>query len=70
MVFNQFFRWTFDYLCHNHYHGSLDWLMMLLVLVMTPLSMLVARFIARKSYQLYRNQTKWRGTQTQLIEKV
>ena len=23
MVFNQFFRWAFDYLCHNHYHGSL-----------------------------------------------
>ena len=49
--------------------SRLDWLMMLLVLVMTPLSMLVARFIARKSYQLYRNQTKWRGTQTQLIEE-
>ena len=43
--------------------------MMLLVLVMTPLSMLVARFIAKKSYQLYRNQTKWRGMQTQLIEE-
>ena len=49
--------------------ARLDWFMMLLVLVMTPLSMLVARFIAKKSYQLYRNQTKWRGMQTQLIEE-
>ena len=49
--------------------ARLDWFMMLLVLVMTPLSMLVTRFIARKSYQLYRNQTKWRGKQTQLIEE-
>ena len=49
--------------------ARLDWFMMLLVLVMTPLSVLVARFIARKSYQLYRHQTKWRGMQTQLIEE-
>ena len=69
MVFNQFFVGLLTIFVIIITMSRLDWLMMLLVLVMTPLSMLVARFIARKSYQLYRNQTKWRGTQTQLIEE-
>ena len=69
MVFNQFFVGLLTIFVIIITMARLDWFMMLLVLVMTPLSMLVARFIARKSYQLYRNQTKWRGKQTQLIEE-
>ena len=69
MVFNQFFVGLLTIFVIIITMARLDWFMMLLVLVMTPLSMLVARFIAKKSYQLYRNQTKWRGMQTQLIEE-
>ena len=69
MVFNQFFVGLLTIFVIIITMARLDWFMMLLVLVMTPLSMLVARFIAKKSYQLYRNQTKWRGVQTQLIEE-
>ena len=67
MVFNQFFVGLLTIFVIIITMARLDWFMMLLVLVMTPLS--VARFIARKSYQLYRHQTKWRGMQTQLIEE-
>ena len=69
MVFNQFFVGLLTIFVIIITMARLDWFMMLLVLVMTPLSVLVARFIARKSYQLYRHQTKWRGMQTQLIEE-
>lgn len=69
MVFNQFFVGLLTIFVIIITMAPLDWFMMLLVLVMTPLSVLVARFIARKSYQLYRHQTKWRGMQTQLIEE-
>lgn len=69
MVFNQFFVGLLTIFVIIITMARLDWFMMLLVLVMTPLSVLVARFIARKSYQLYRHQTKWRGMQTQLLEE-
>lgn len=69
MVFNQFFVGLLTIFVIIITMARLDWFMMLLVLVMTPLSVLVARFIARKSYQLYRHHTKWRGMQTQLIEE-
>ena len=44
-------------------------LMTLLVLLLTPLSMVISRFIAKKSYHLFQKQTESRGIQTQLIEE-
>ena len=40
------------------------------VVVVTPLSLVVARFIARKSYKLFLAQSKDRGEQTGLIDEV
>lgn len=42
----------------------------LLVLVLTPLSFVVARFIASRSYQMFRKQSQTRGEQTSLIEEM
>ena len=42
---------------------------MLLVLLLTPLSLFLARFIARKSFSFFQRQTQARGAQTQLIEE-
>ncbi|MBT8859957.1 ABC transporter ATP-binding protein [Lactobacillus delbrueckii subsp. bulgaricus] len=42
----------------------------LLVLVLTPLSFIVARFIASQSYQMFRKQSQTRGEQTSLIEEM
>ena len=42
----------------------------LLVVVCTPLSFLVARFISRRSYKLFRRQSEVRGHQTALIDEM
>lgn len=42
----------------------------LLVLILTPLSFIVARFIASRSYQMFRKQSQTRGEQTSLIEEM
>ena len=49
---------------------SRDVLITLLVLVMTPVSFLVARFIASRSFDLFSRQTKTRGRQTALINEL
>ncbi len=42
----------------------------ILVIVLTPLSFIVARFIARKSYSLFKKQNMTRGKQTALIDEM
>lgn len=42
----------------------------LLVILLTPVSFFVARFIATHSYQMFRMQSETRGTQTALIEEM
>lgn len=42
----------------------------LLVLVCTPISFLVARFIATHSYSMFRKQSETRGNETALIEEM
>ena len=69
MVFNQFFVGVLTILVTIVTMAKIDFFMMVLVLLLTPLSMLIARFIARKSYKLFQKQTTARGLQTQLIEE-
>lgn len=69
MVFNQFFVGFLTILVTLLTMADIDWIMMLLVLLLTPLSLFLARFIARKSFTLFQEQTKARGEQTQLIEE-
>lgn len=42
----------------------------LLVVLLTPLSFVVARFISTRSYQLFRRQSELRGQQTGLIDEL
>jgi ATP-binding cassette subfamily B protein len=42
----------------------------LVVVILTPLSLLVASFIARKTYSMFQLQTRTRGEQTSLIEEM
>lgn len=42
----------------------------LVVVVITPVSLLVAGFIARQTYEMFRLQSKTRGEQTALIEEM
>ena len=42
----------------------------LMVIVLTPVSFLVAKFIASRSYSMFRKQSETRGRQTALIEEM
>ena len=69
MVFNQFFVGLLTILVTIASMARLDWMMMGMVLILTPLSLFIARFIAKRSYHLFRMQTQARGVQTQMIEE-
>lgn len=47
-----------------------SWIVTLIVIAMTPLSFIVAKFIATHSYALFRKQSEIRGQQTALIEAM
>lgn len=47
-----------------------NWLIALLVVVLTPLSMFVASFIARKTHHYFTEQARVRGQQTALINEL
>ena len=70
MVFNQFFIGILTIVITIVAMADIDLLMVGLVLILTPLSLFLARFIAQRSYKLYQNQTKSRGQQTQYIEEM
>nr|WP_232323243.1 ABC transporter ATP-binding protein [Streptococcus sp. S784/96/1] len=70
MIFNQFLIGALTIVVSIVTMATLDLVMLGLVLVLTPLSLFLARFIAKKSYRLYQNQTQSRGLQTQLIEEM
>lgn len=42
----------------------------LVVVVLTPVSLFVARFIAKRTYRMFRHQTQARGEQTALIDEM
>lgn len=48
----------------------IDWLIALLVVVLTPLSLFAAKFIAGHSYRYFKSQSQIRGQQTALIDEM
>ncbi len=48
----------------------LHWGIALVVLLITPLSLVVANFIAKRTYSMFQLQTKTRGAQTGLIDET
>ncbi|HEL1981357.1 TPA: ABC transporter ATP-binding protein [Streptococcus suis] len=69
MIFNQFFIGILTIFLTIFTMARLDLTMMLVVVALTPVSLLVARYIAKKSYGFYRKQTQARGKQSQLLEE-
>ncbi|QAT42352.1 ABC transporter ATP-binding protein [Aminipila luticellarii] len=49
---------------------SISWKIALVVVVLTPLSLFVARFIAKKTYRMFWLQSEARGQQTALIDEM
>ena len=49
---------------------SISWQIALVVVLITPLSLVVASFIAKSTYNMFREQTVTRGQQTALIDET
>lgn len=49
---------------------TLCWQIALVVIILTPLSLLVANYIAKKTYSMFQLQTKTRGQQTAFINET
>lgn len=49
---------------------SINWKIALVVVVLTPLSLFVARFIAKKTYSKFKLQSETRGEQTAFIDEM
>lgn len=69
MIFQQFLTGVLLILLTIVTMFELDFWMMLIVVGLTPLSLFVAHFIAKKSYRYYREQTKQRGLVTGHLEE-
>lgn len=69
MIFTQFFTGLLTILLTIFTMAELDFLMMVVVVALTPVSLFVARFIAQKSYLSYRKQTQSRGEHVALLDE-
>lgn len=69
MVFNQLFLGLLTIILMISTMLELDILMTVVVVVLTPLSLFIARYIAQKSYYYYRKQTHSRGELVSLLEE-
>ena len=70
MGFTQLFSGVMTILGTLIFMLSLNPLITLTVVVLTPVSLLVARFIARRTYNMFRLQSVTRGEQTSLIDEA
>lgn len=68
--FTQLFSGVITILLTLYFMFATHWEISLMVMVLTPLSFVVAKFIASRSYNLFRRQTTIRGRQTALINEM
>ncbi|MCD7775117.1 MAG: ABC transporter ATP-binding protein/permease, partial [Clostridiales bacterium] len=70
MGFSQLFTGVVTILGTLGFMLYLNWKIALAVVILTPLSVLVARFIARKTYNMFKLQSETRGEQTSFINEI
>ncbi|WP_303815486.1 ABC transporter ATP-binding protein [Acidaminococcus timonensis] len=68
--FTQLFSGIITILLTLYFMFATHWEISLMVMVLKPLSFVVAKFIASRSYNLFRKQTTIRGRQTALINEM
>lgn len=49
---------------------TISWPITIIAVVLTPLSLFVARFVSKSTYELFRGQSRIRGEQTSLIDEM
>ncbi len=70
MGFTQFFTGVVTIIGTLGFMLSLDWRITLVVVVLTPVSLFIARGIARATFDYFRIQSEIRGEQTALIDEL
>ena len=70
MGFTQFFSGVLTILGTLGFMLSINVKITLVVIVITPLSLFVASFIAKHTYQMFKLQSETRGEQTALIDEM
>ena len=70
MGFTQFFTGVMTIVVTLFFMFSIHWKIALVVVILTPVSLLVARFIAKKTYHTFSLQSETRGEQTAFIDEM
>lgn len=70
MGFTQLFTGVITILATLIFMLSISWKITLAVVVLTPLSLFIAKFIAGKTYSMFRLQSETRGEQTAFIDEM
>ena len=70
MGFTQFFTGVMTILGTLIFMIIINWKIMLVVVLITPLSFFVASFVAKKTYTMFRKQSETRGKQTAFIDEM
>lgn len=68
--FNQLFTGIVTILCTIVFMLTINWIIALAVIFITPLSLFVARFIATRTYSMFKVQSATRGEQTGFIDEM
>lgn len=70
MGFTQFFTGIVTIIATLVFMIYLNWQVALAVVVLTPLSLIIANFIAKRTYGMFKKQSETRGEQTAYIDEI
>jgi len=70
MGFTQFFTGVLTILGTIYFMVIISWKIALVVIIATPVSLLLAKFISERTYKFFGTQAKLRGAQTSFIEEI
>jgi len=68
--FSQFFSGMVTIIATLIFMLTISWKITLIAVVLTPLSLFVARFVSKSTYELFKKQSQIRGKQTALIDEM
>ncbi len=68
--FTQFFTGIATIVCTLLFMLSISWKITIIAVVLTPMSLFVAKFLAQSTYNLFKKQSEIRGSQTALIDEM
>lgn len=68
--FSQFFTGMVTIIATLCFMLTISWRITLIAVILTPLSLFVARFISKSTYDLFKKQSEIRGRQTSLIDEM